>query len=53
MKATGIVRRIDDLAGAVIPKEIRAPFVFPMATHWRLIQKKTGEVILKKYSTRR
>ncbi len=29
MKATGIVRRIDDLGRVVIPKEIRRTEVFP------------------------
>ena len=39
MKATGVVRRIDDLGRVVIPKEIR-----------RVHRIKEGEIILKKYS---
>ena len=45
MKATGIVRRVDDLGRIVIPKEIRrtaAPSVSVRETPWRSTQKKTA-----------
>ena len=35
MKATGIVRRIDDLGRVVIPKEIRRTQLIRVATRWR------------------
>lgn len=35
MKATGIVRRIDDLGRVVVPKEIRRTLRIRKATHWR------------------
>ena len=44
MKATGIVRRIDDLGRVVIPKEIREGDPLEIYTD------REGEVILKKYS---
>ena len=37
MKATGIVRRIDDLGRVVIPKEIRGHFVFGKEIHWKFL----------------
>ena len=38
MKATGIVRRIDDLGRVVIPKEIRRRCVSERATRWKFLQ---------------
>ena len=35
MKATGIVRRIDDLGRVVIPKEIRCTLRIRVGTPWR------------------
>ena len=35
MKATGIVRRIDDLGRVVIPKEFEGHFVFGKEIHWK------------------
>ena len=35
MKATGIVRRIDDLGRVVIPKESGERFEFVRETHWK------------------
>ena len=47
MKATGIVRRIDDLGRVVIPKEIRRTLRLREGTPLEIF---TGEIILKKYS---
>ena len=37
MKATGIVRRIDDLGRVVIPKEIRRTFSIRKEIHWKFL----------------
>lgn len=37
MKATGIVRRVDDLGRVVIPKEIRRTLAIREAMHWKSI----------------
>ena len=51
MKATGVVRRIDDLGRVVIPKEIRKTLrIKEGEIHWRYLQYREGQVILKKYS---
>lgn len=50
MKATGIVRRIDDLGRIVIPKEIRRTLRLREGTPLEIFTDKEGEVILKKYS---
>lgn len=50
MKATGIVRRIDDLGRVVIPKEIRRTLGIREGTPLEIFTGKDGEVILKKYS---
>nr|WP_317283113.1 stage V sporulation T C-terminal domain-containing protein [uncultured Sellimonas sp.] len=50
MKATGIVRRIDDLGRVVIPKEIRRTLGIREGTPLEIYTGKDGEVILKKYS---
>ncbi len=42
MKATGIVRRIDDLGRTVIPKEIRRTLRIKKVRLWKFIQ--TGKV---------
>ena len=51
MKATGIVRRIDDLGRVVIPKEIRRALNInaddPVEMY---IDKETGALVLKPYS---
>ena len=49
MKATGIVRRIDDLGRVVIPKEIRRTLRIKEGTPLEIFTDKEGEVILKKY----
>ena len=50
MKATGIVRRIDDLGRIVIPKEIRRTLRIREGDPLEIYTDKDGEVILKKYS---
>ena len=50
MKATGIVRRIDDLGRVVIPKEIRRTLRLREGTPLEIFTDREGEIILKKYS---
>ena len=50
MKATGIVRRIDDLGRVVIPKEIRRTQMIRVGDPLEIFVSSTGEVIFKKYS---
>lgn len=50
MKATGIVRRIDDLGRVVIPKEIRRTLRIREGDPLEIYTDKDGEVIFKKYS---
>lgn len=50
MKATGIVRRIDDLGRVVIPKEIRRTMRIREGDPLEIYTNTDGEVIFKKYS---
>ena len=50
MKATGIVRRIDDLGRVVIPKEIRSTMRIREGDPLEIFTNRDGEVIFKKYS---
>nr|MBO2507778.1 stage V sporulation protein T [Bacillota bacterium] len=50
MKATGVVRRIDDLGRIVIPIEIRRSMKIRDGDPLEIFVDKDGEVILKKYS---
>ena len=50
MRATGIVRRIDDLGRVVIPKEIRRTLRIREGAPLEIYTGKDGEVIFKKYS---
>ena len=50
MKATGIVRRIDDLGRVVIPKEIRRTMRIREGDPLEIYTTREGEVIFKKYS---
>lgn len=50
MKATGIVRRIDDLGRIVIPKEIRRTLRIKEGDPLEIYTDREGEVIFKKYS---
>ena len=51
MKATGIVRRIDDLGRVVIPKEIRRTMRIREGDPLEIYTDRDGEVILKKPSS--
>lgn len=50
MKATGIVRRIDDLGRVVIPKEIRRTLRIREGDPLEIFVSRGSEIILKKYS---
>ncbi len=50
MKATGIVRRIDDLGRVVIPKEIRRTMRIREGDPLEIYTDREGKVIFKKYS---
>jgi AbrB family transcriptional regulator (stage V sporulation protein T) len=50
MKATGIVRRIDDLGRIVVPKEIRRTLRIREGCPLEIYTDSEGHVILKKYS---
>ena len=49
MKATGIVRRIDDLGRVVIPKEIRRTMRIREGSPLEIYTDRDGEVIFRKY----
>ena len=49
LKATGIVRRIDDLGRIVIPKEIRRTLRIREGDPLEIFTDREGEIILKKY----
>ena len=51
MKATGIVRRIDDLGRIVIPKEIRRQLKIGESDPFEIFLSRDGEIILKPYRT--
>ena len=53
MKATGIVRRIDELGRIVIPKEIRRTLRIREGDPLEIFTNHEGGIILKKYSHRR
>lgn len=50
MRATGIVRRIDDLGRIVIPKEIRRTLRIKEGDPLEIFVDRDGEIIFKKYS---
>ncbi len=50
MKATGVVRRIDDLGRIVIPKEIRRTMRIREGDPLEIFTDKDGGVVFKKYS---
>ena len=50
MKATGIVRKIDDLGRVVIPKEIRRSMRIREGSPLEIFTNKNGGIILKKFS---
>ena len=49
MKATGIVRRIDDLGRVVVPKEIRRTLRIKESDPLEIFTDRDGKIILKKY----
>lgn len=50
MKATGIVRRVDDLGRVVIPKEVRHAMRIREGEALEIYTTQEGEVIFKKYN---
>ncbi len=50
MKATGVVRRIDDLGRVVIPKEIRKTLRIKEGEPLEIFTDKDGSILLRKYS---
>ena len=50
MKATGVVRKIDDLGRIVIPKEIRRTLRVREGEPLEIYTDREGQIILKKYS---
>ena len=50
MKATGIVRRIDDLGRVVIPREIRKTLRIKEGDPMEIFTTRDGEVVFKKYN---
>ena len=50
MKATGIVRRIDDLGRLVIPKEIRRSLRIHESDPIEIFTERDGEIVLRKYA---
>lgn len=50
LKATGIVRRIDDLGRIVVPKEIRRTLRIREGDPLEIFTNREGEIMLKKYS---
>jgi AbrB family transcriptional regulator (stage V sporulation protein T) len=53
MKATGIVRRVDELGRVVLPKELRRTLEIREGDPMEIFTDHDGEIILKKYDTRR
>lgn len=51
MKATGIVRRVDDMGRVVIPKEIRREMRIKEGTPMEIFTDKDGSITFKKYDT--
>ena len=50
MKATGMVRRIDELGRVVIPKEIRKTMRIREGEELEIFTKEGDELVIKKYS---
>ena len=50
MRATGIIRRVDDLGRVVIPKEIRRTLGIKEGEAMEIFTEKDGSVIFKRYS---
>jgi len=50
MRATGVVRRIDDLGRVVLPKEIRKTYRIKEGDSLEIFTDRDGQIILRKYS---
>jgi AbrB family looped-hinge helix DNA binding protein len=50
MKATGIIRRVDDLGRVVIPKEVRRNFGIKEGDPLEIYTDRDGAIIFKKYT---
>lgn len=50
MKATGIVRRIDELGRVVVPKELRTQLRIDEGDAIEIFTEANGEIVLKKFS---
>lgn len=50
MKATGIVRKIDELGRIVIPKEIRRSFDIKEGESLEIFTNENNQIVLKKYN---
>lgn len=50
MKATGIVRRVDDLGRVVIPKEVRRALRIKEGDPLEIFTTRDGEIVLKPFS---
>lgn len=53
MKASGIIRRVDDLGRIVIPREIRRTNGIREGTPMEIFHDKDGGILLKKYQPAR
>ncbi|AEZ50496.1 antitoxin from a toxin-antitoxin system [Bacillus phage BCD7] len=49
MKATGIVRKVDDLGRLIIPKELRDMLDIPFGTNMEFLTETGGTIIIRKY----
>lgn len=52
MKATGIIRRMDDLGRIVIPKEIRRALCIQEGDPLEIMTDEFGNIIIQKYDSR-
>lgn len=50
LKATGIIRRVDELGRIVVPKELRSTLRIKDGTSLEIYTNDNGELVLKKYS---
>lgn len=49
MKATGIVRKVDDLGRIIIPKELRDTLGIPFGTNMEFLTEVGGTIVIRKY----
>ena len=50
MKATGIVRKVDELGRIVIPKEIRKSFGIEVSEPMEIFTDENNQIVLQKYN---